>query len=400
MLRGWIDNLQTSWVKLGTELAQLTLAAGCNDFGGTLMEESISKAAGADAGEYLPESDDPRADRGRGPHSRAADDDVWQDLRERRAQPDHGAGWRSGRGAVSPGPAARFLIHARSPSSSTPADDESFFGLHVSPDVDTVIYTLAGASTPSTAGAWRGDTLRLPARAAAATTTTTWFQLGDADLATHIFRTDALRRGDSLTQVTARHRAARTACAPRILPMSDDPVRTRRRGRRRRPAALPGVPGQRRGRGRGARRSRFAGVDRARPAPGRAGRALRGADVDHLPPSNPLVSIGPILALPGVRAAAAPPPRARRRGQPAGARRCRSRGRCDRMLRGLGHEVSAVGVAAPLPRPRRRLRPRPTRRRAGAAHRRPRHAAAGHRHDHAHRRRARAASAAAVLRGA
>jgi FO synthase subunit 2 len=54
MLRGWIDNLQTSWVKLGTPLAQLSLAAGCNDFGGTLMEEQISKSAGADAGEYLP----------------------------------------------------------------------------------------------------------------------------------------------------------------------------------------------------------------------------------------------------------------------------------------------------------------------------------------------------------
>jgi len=54
MLRGWIDNIQTSWVKLGTELAQLSLWAGCNDFGGTLMEEQISKSAGADAGEYLP----------------------------------------------------------------------------------------------------------------------------------------------------------------------------------------------------------------------------------------------------------------------------------------------------------------------------------------------------------
>jgi len=54
MLRGWIDNLQTSWVKLGTDLAKISLAAGCNDFGGTLMEEQISKSAGADAGEYLP----------------------------------------------------------------------------------------------------------------------------------------------------------------------------------------------------------------------------------------------------------------------------------------------------------------------------------------------------------
>jgi 2-iminoacetate synthase ThiH len=55
MLRGWIDHLQTSWVKLGPELSQLTLLAGCDDFGGTLMEESISKSAGADFGEYLPE---------------------------------------------------------------------------------------------------------------------------------------------------------------------------------------------------------------------------------------------------------------------------------------------------------------------------------------------------------
>ncbi len=54
MLRGWIDNLQTSWVKLGTELAQLSLVAGVNDFGGTLMEEQITKSAGGDAGEYLP----------------------------------------------------------------------------------------------------------------------------------------------------------------------------------------------------------------------------------------------------------------------------------------------------------------------------------------------------------
>src|SRR5262249_37587681 len=57
MLRGWIDNIQTSWVKLGTKLSQLSLLAGCNDFGGTLMEEQISKSAGADAGEYLPETE-------------------------------------------------------------------------------------------------------------------------------------------------------------------------------------------------------------------------------------------------------------------------------------------------------------------------------------------------------
>jgi len=104
MLRGWIDNLQTSWVKLGTELAQLTLAAGCNDFGGTLMEESISKAAGADFGEYLPEADIRAliSAAGRIPVQRnttyghIAPDGI--------ARPGRGAGWRSGSGAVSPGP--------------------------------------------------------------------------------------------------------------------------------------------------------------------------------------------------------------------------------------------------------------------------------------------------------
>jgi FO synthase len=104
MLRGWIDNLQTSWVKLGTELAQLTLRAGCNDFGGTLMEESISKAAGADFGEYLPETEIIALIRaiGRTPiqrtttYGRIAPDGV--------AEPGRGVGWRSGSSAVPPGP--------------------------------------------------------------------------------------------------------------------------------------------------------------------------------------------------------------------------------------------------------------------------------------------------------
>jgi FO synthase len=105
LLRGWIDNLQTSWVKLGTELSQLTLAAGCNDFGGTLMEESISKAAGADFGEYLPETEIRALIVGAGripvqrttTYGRIASDGA--------AQPGRGAGWRSGRSALPAGPA-------------------------------------------------------------------------------------------------------------------------------------------------------------------------------------------------------------------------------------------------------------------------------------------------------
>jgi len=103
MLRGWIDNLQTSWVKLGTELSQLTLAAGCNDFGGTLMEESITKAAGGEAGEYLPESEICALIRGAGrvpvqrttTYGRISSTGV--------SEPGRGAGWRSGSGAFSPG---------------------------------------------------------------------------------------------------------------------------------------------------------------------------------------------------------------------------------------------------------------------------------------------------------
>jgi len=104
MLRGWIDNLQTSWVKLGTDLAQLTLLTGCNDFGGTLMEEQISKSAGADAGEYLPE-DRIRAlitEVGRNPVQRTT---TYGRVSENGASPTgDGAGWRGRRGTISPGP--------------------------------------------------------------------------------------------------------------------------------------------------------------------------------------------------------------------------------------------------------------------------------------------------------
>jgi FO synthase len=104
LLRGWIDNVQTSWVKLGTELAQLSLAAGANDFGGTLMEEQISKSAGADAGEYLPV-----------PAIRSLIEDMGRIAAERNTtygrvsekdahEANHGAGWRSRGGALPAGP--------------------------------------------------------------------------------------------------------------------------------------------------------------------------------------------------------------------------------------------------------------------------------------------------------
>ncbi len=104
MLRGWIDNLQTSWVKLGTELAQLTLAAGCNDFGGTLMEESISKAAGADFGEYLPEADIRALITGAGRVAVQRTTTYGHIAADGDGQPARGTGWRSARSAVYAGP--------------------------------------------------------------------------------------------------------------------------------------------------------------------------------------------------------------------------------------------------------------------------------------------------------
>lgn len=243
--------------------------------------------------------------------------------------------------------AARFLrglYPLRDPARLTiivnTADDETFFGLHVSPDLDTVTYTLAKRVDPRQGWGIARDTFacldslqRFYAHA--------WFRLGDADLATHVFRTEQLRRGRSLSRVTADITAAHRLRA-RILPMSDQPVRTHVEV-----AGAGSLPFQeylvkRRGRGR-VRRVRFAGIGAARPAPGVL-TALRRADAIIIPPSNPIVSIDPILALPGVRDTLR---RARARIAAVSplVRGLPIKGPLDHMLRGLGHEVSAVGVA-------------------------------------------------------
>ncbi|HSP96570.1 MAG TPA: 2-phospho-L-lactate transferase [Candidatus Dormibacteraeota bacterium] len=218
------------------------------------------------------------------------------------------------------------------------ADDDTFFGLHVSPDLDTVAYTLAGRVG---AHGWGLADDRFTAlEALGRYYADTWFQLGDRDLATHIYRTDELRRGRTLSQVTAAI-AARHGVRQCLLPMSDQPVRTRVTLAGAGTIAFQDYLVHRRGRGR-VRGVRYAGARQARPAPGVLA-ALRTADAVILPPSNPIVSIGPILALPGVRGAlrrhrrvAAVTPLVR--GLPI-------KGPLDRMLRGMGHEVSAVGVA-------------------------------------------------------
>jgi LPPG:FO 2-phospho-L-lactate transferase len=219
-------------------------------------------------------------------------------------------------------------------------DDETFFGLHVSPDLDTVAYTLAGVVHPRQGWGVRGDSFAA-LESLSRYYDQTWFRLGDRDLATHVYRTDRLRRGATLGEVT-RDIARVLRVRQHILPMSDDPVRTvvTTAGR----GALPfqDYLVRRRGRGR-VLDIRLDGAEKARPAAGVLD-AIRSATAVILPPSNPLVSIGPILALRGVRAALR---RRRERiaavspivgGQPI-------KGPLHRMLAGLGHEVSPVGVA-------------------------------------------------------
>jgi LPPG:FO 2-phospho-L-lactate transferase len=223
-------------------------------------------------------------------------------------------------------------------------DDDSFHGLFVCPDLDTVTYTLAGAENPDTGWGLAGETFAA-IDALERYGSPTWFRLGDRDLATHVYRTERLRAGASLSTVAAEVASAWDVRS-RILPMSDDPVSTRIdvhigdgsvaelhmqewfvRERAEPPVAAV----------------RFDGVDRAAPAPGVL-EALDEADTIIVCPSNPVISIGPILAVPGVRDALR-----RRRDRVVGVSPIIAgapvKGPADRLMGPLGMEVSCVGVA-------------------------------------------------------
>lgn len=219
------------------------------------------------------------------------------------------------------------------------ADDEEFFGLHVSPDLDTLTYTLAGVSPLRRGWGIAGDTF-VCLGALARYYPEVWFRLGDRDLATHLYRTHRLRQGHSLDRVTAEI-AARFGVRATVLPMTNDPVHTYvHTPRGRRPFQTYLV--RDRGRGR-VTRVEFHGMRRARPLP-EAVRALRGAAHIIIPPSNPIVSIGPILALRGIRERL-------RAGRAPVAAICPLiggrpvKGPADHMLRGLGIEASPAGIA-------------------------------------------------------
>ena len=218
-------------------------------------------------------------------------------------------------------------------------DDTEIYGLHISPDLDTVVYTLAGLANRVHGWGLQGDTFH-GLEALGRLGAETWFQLGDRDLATHIYRTGQLRAGRTLSAVTTdiAHSLGVRAI---VRPMSDGPVRTlvrtpagplefqtyfvRRRARDR----VLGV--------------NFRGAGGARPAPGLLA-AIRRASAIIFCPSNPIISIGPILAVRGIRQAL----EARR--SPAlaispivGGRALK--GPAARMMRGMGMKVSALGVA-------------------------------------------------------
>jgi LPPG:FO 2-phospho-L-lactate transferase len=220
-------------------------------------------------------------------------------------------------------------------------DDVVLHGLYISPDVDTVTYTLAGAINPETGWGLSGETwAAMQALEAYGSGDLAWFRLGDRDLGTHLYRTSRLAAGATLSDVTGEIRR-RWGVAVRLLPMSDDRVETRVTvggveigfqeyfvGRRHE-VAVEAV--------------RFAGANAARPAPEVLG-AIAAADFVVICPSNPVVSIGPILAVPGIRDAVA----ARRDDvvavSPIVAGRA-IKGPADHMLAELGHEPSVVGVA-------------------------------------------------------
>lgn len=219
------------------------------------------------------------------------------------------------------------------------ADDVELYGLHISPDLDTVMYTLGGIANPVTGWGILGDTKNVQ-DAIAGYGRNIWFQLGDRDFATHILRTERLRSGASLTEITAELSTG-LGIASTLLPMTDDPVATKIQTKdalldfqdyfvaRQQSDDVLGII--------------FDGAAVAKPSVP-ALHAIAEADMIVICPSNPLVSVGPILAVDGFRAAL------EQRSVPAvavspiiGGKALK--GPADKMMATLGHEVSALGVA-------------------------------------------------------
>jgi LPPG:FO 2-phospho-L-lactate transferase len=218
-------------------------------------------------------------------------------------------------------------------------DDFELYGLRIAPDFDSVLYTLAGLANPVTGWGLAGDTtaaLEMLGRYGQEI----WFTLGDRDLATHLLRTQWLRAGRTPTEVAAELVRALHIRA-RLLPMCDEPVATRLMTpageldfqdyfvRRRQADRVVGV--------------RFAGIEAAR-LPAGVARTVAKADAIVVCPSNPFVSIGPILSVPGMRAALTGARAPKVAVSPIVGGKA-LKGPAEGMLASLGHDVSALGVA-------------------------------------------------------
>ena len=225
------------------------------------------------------------------------------------------------------------------------ADDIWLFGLRICPDLDTVMYTLGDGIDRERGWGRTDESWNAKDELGAYGIEQAWFGLGDRDIATHLVRTMRLREGRSLSEVTTEL-CERWTPGVHLLPMSDDEVETHigitRNGRQelihfqeywiRLHAELP------------VEQVVLQGIDDARPAPGVV-EAIMDAGVVILPPSNPIVSIGPITAITGIREAIASTSAPVVGVSPiigAGA----VRGMADQLLTGLGIEISASGVAA------------------------------------------------------
>jgi LPPG:FO 2-phospho-L-lactate transferase len=238
----------------------------------------------------------------------------------------------------------RGLVEVVPPSEITAivntGDDTNLHGLHIAPDLDTVMYTLADAINPQTGWGLAGETWRVM-ESLDRLGGVTWFNLGDQDLATHCYRTQRLSEGAALGEVTGEL-ARSFGVGVTLLPVTDDPLRTRLQlvdgpevgfqeyfVHRKHDVVVASV--------------RFEGAEQARPAPGVL-EALDLATTIIVCPSNPVVSIDPLLAVPGIVDHLR-----RRRERIVGVSPIIAgkalKGPADRLLTEMGFESSAVGVA-------------------------------------------------------
>ncbi len=251
-------------------------------------------------------------------------------------------------GGIGAGKFLRGLLRIVKPEDVTvivnTGDDVQMHGLHVSPDLDSVTYWLAGVMDRERGWGRRAETFRTTEELGRFEPEQAWFNLGDLDLATHLYRTNLIRAGATLSEATALV-ARRFGVGPRILPMSDDPVVTRvsvmtdgeesdlhfqeywvRRRARDEVKAI-----------------RYEGVEAAVPGPGVL-ESIEAADLVVLCPSNPIASLRPILSVPGIGKAVA-----LRRDAAVGISPIVGgaplAGMADRLMPVAGYAVTALGAA-------------------------------------------------------